>query len=130
MTIKRRQFIQSAAVAGALAAAPAVHARKNKAKRYRTALIGSGWWGMNILKEAMAAENISVVALCDVDRDKLELAAEEVEDLTGNAPNMYGDFRELLDKEDVEIAIVATPDHWLALISIAAIDAGAHIFVE
>ena len=55
---------------------------------------------------------------------------EEVEDLTGNAPNMYGDFRELLEKEDVEIAIVATPDHWHALNTIAAIDAGAHIFVE
>mgnify|MGYP001002739171 CR=1 FL=1 len=52
MTIKRRQFIQSAAVAGALAGAPAIHAKRNKAKRYRTALIGSGWWGMNILKEA------------------------------------------------------------------------------
>jgi predicted dehydrogenase len=130
MTIKRRQFIQSAAVAGALAGAPAVHARKNKAKRYRTALIGSGWWGMNILKEALAAGNISVVALCDVDQDKLELAAEEVEDLTGDAPNTYGDFRELLEKEDVEIAIVATPDHWHALNTIAAIDAGAHIFVE
>ena len=130
MSIRRRQFIQSAAVAGTLAATPAIHARKNKAKRYRTALIGSGWWGMNILKEALAADNVKVVALCDVDSDKLELAAEEVEDLTGDAPNMYGDFRELLEKEDIEIAIVATPDHWHALNTIAAIEAGAHIFVE
>ncbi|HBV61790.1 MAG TPA: oxidoreductase [Rhodopirellula sp.] len=128
--MRRRQFIQSAAVAGTLAATPAIHARKNKAKRYRTALIGSGWWGMNILKEALAADNVKVVALCDVDSDKLELAAEEVEDLTGDAPNMYGDFRELLEKEDIEIAIVATPDHWHALNTIAAIEAGAHIFVE
>ncbi len=130
MSIRRRQFIQSAAVAGTLAATPAIHARKNKAKRYRTALIGSGWWGMNILKEALAAENVKVVALCDVDSDKLELAVEEVEDLTGDVPNTYGDFRELLEKEDVEIAIVATPDHWHALNTIAAIEAGAHIFVE
>ena len=130
MSIRRRQFIQCAAVAGSLAATPAIHARKNKAKRYRTALIGSGWWGMNILKEALAADNIKVVALCDVDSDKLELAAEEIEDLTGDAPNTYGDFRELLEKEDVEIAIVATPDHWHALNTIAAIEAGAHIFVE
>ncbi|MAI33008.1 MAG: Gfo/Idh/MocA family oxidoreductase [Rubripirellula sp.] len=130
MSIKRRHFIQSAAAVGTLAATPAIHARKNKAKRYRTALIGSGWWGMNILKEALAAENIQVVALCDVDSDKVELAAEEVEDLTGHAPNTYGDFRELLEKEEVEIAIVATPDHWHALNTIAAIEAGAHIFVE
>lgn len=109
--------------------APAVHAQ-SKGKKYRTALIGSGWWGMNILKEAMAAGNVKVVALCDVDRDKLEIAAEEVEDLSGDAPKTYTDFRELLEKHEIDIAIVATPDHWHALNTIAAIEAGAHIFVE
>ena len=127
--MQRRHFLQATAAAGALVSAPSVHGQ-SKAKRYRTALIGSGWWGMNILKEAMAAGNVKVVALCDVDSDKLELAAEEVEDLSGDQPKTYTDFRELLDKEDVEIAIVATPDHWHALNTIAAIEAGAHIFVE
>ena len=42
----------------------------------------------------------------------------------------YTDFRELLDQEEIEIAIVATPDHWHALNTLAAIEAGAHIFVE
>lgn len=127
--MKRRNFLKTAAITSAALGAPAVHAAQ-KGKRYRTALIGSGWWGMNILKEAMAAGNVKVVALCDVDQDKLEIAAEEVEDLTGDAPKIYTDFRELLDKEEVEIAIVATPDHWHALNTIAAIEAGAHIFVE
>lgn len=108
---------------------PAVHAA-SKGKVYRTALIGSGWWGMNILKEAMATGNTKCVALCDVDRDKLEIAAEEVNDLSGNLPKTYTDFRELLDNEEIDIAIVATPDHWHALNTIAAIDKGAHIFVE
>jgi predicted dehydrogenase len=129
MAIERRQFIKTATAGTVLATAPFVRANQ-KAKRYRTALIGSGWWGMNILKEAMAAGNVKVVALCDVDSDKLEIAAEEVEDLSGDQPKTYKDFRELLDKEDIEIAIVATPDHWHALNTIAAIDAGAHIFVE
>ncbi|TWT89559.1 Gfo/Idh/MocA family protein [Neorhodopirellula pilleata] len=133
MTIARRQFLQSTAgalTAGALiAGSPAVHAQ-SKTKRYRTALIGSGWWGMNILKEAMAAGNTKVVALCDVDQDKLELGAEEVEDLSGDSPKTFTDFRELLDKQEIDIAIVATPDHWHALNTIAAIEKGAHIFVE
>ncbi|QEG38353.1 Gfo/Idh/MocA family protein [Roseimaritima ulvae] len=130
MPFPRRQFIQTAAASGLLlGAAPAVHAQ-SKGKIYRTALIGSGWWGMNILREAMAASNIKVVALCDVDRDKLEIAAEEVEDLSGDAPQTYTDFRELLDKHEIDIAIVATPDHWHALNTIAAIEAGAHVFVE
>jgi predicted dehydrogenase len=130
MTLNRRQFIHSTAVTGlALTGAPFIHAAP-KAKQYRTALIGSGWWGMNILKEAMAGGQCKAVALCDVDQDALELAAEEVNDLSGDTPNTYGDFRELLDKEKIDIAIVATPDHWHALNTIAAIDKGVHIFVE
>ncbi|MGC6551586.1 MAG: Gfo/Idh/MocA family oxidoreductase, partial [Rubripirellula sp.] len=70
---------------------------------------------MNILREAMASGTVQPVALCDVDQDKLEIAAEEVEDLSGVQVKTYTDFRELLDQEEIEIAIVATPDHWHAL---------------
>ena len=130
MSLNRRQFIRTTTAAGiAISGAPFVHATP-KAKKYRTALIGSGWWGMNILEEAMAAGNTKVVALCDVDSDNLELAAEQVEDMSGDKPKTYKDFRELLDKEEIEIAIIATPDHWHALNTIAAIDSGAHVLVE
>ena len=85
---------------------------------------------MNILREAISHGSCKVSALCDVDSDKLELAAEEVNDLTGDQPRTYGDFRELLDKEEIDIAIIATPDHWHALNTLKAIESGAHIFVE
>jgi predicted dehydrogenase len=128
--VRRRTFIKTAAATGlALGVAPSIHGA-NKGKRYRTALIGSGWWGKNILKEAMAAGNCEVVALADVDRDVLETAAEEVASLSSDKPRIFTDVRELFDKEKVDIAIVATPDHWHALNSIAAINAGAHVFVE
>ena len=130
MTVQRRTFLQSTIATGiALGAAPAIHA-VSKGKKYRTALIGSGWWGMNILKEAMAAGNCQVVALADVDQDVLELAAEKVTTLSGDKPATYEDVREMIDKEKIEIAIVATPDHWHALNAIAAIGTGAHVFVE
>jgi predicted dehydrogenase len=129
MSLPRREFLKAAAAGAVVSAAPSVRASQ-KAKRYRTALIGSGWWGMNILREAMAAGNVKVVALCDVDSDQREIAAEEVEDLCGDQPRTYADFRELLEREQIEIAIVATPDHWHALNTIAAIAAGAHIYVE
>jgi len=129
MSINRRSFIATSAAAATLAAAPKVHSA-SKDKQYRTALIGSGWWGMNILREALSAGQTKVVALCDVDSDKLELAAEEVNDLSGDQPNTYNDFRELFDKEEIEIAIIATPDHWHALNTLAALSAGAHIFIE
>ncbi len=129
MKVDRRRFLAASAATGTLVAAPAIHAQ-SKAKQYRTALIGSGWWGMNILREAMAHGQTKVVALCDVDADKLELAAEEVQDISSDQPKTYADFREMLDKEEIEIAIIATPDHWHALNSLAAIESGAHLFVE
>ncbi len=100
------------------------------AKKYRTALVGTGWWGMNILRAAMAAGESKVVALCDVDRNQLDPAAGEVARLSGNAPKKYGDYREMLHAEKPEICIVATPDHWHALATIAAVRAGAHVYVE
>lgn len=127
MPIPRRTFLAGSAASFAMA--PAIHAA-SKDKKYRTALIGSGWWGMNILREALVAGQTQVVALCDVDSDRLELHAEEVTDLTGDTPKAYRDYRELFEKEDVEVAIIATPDHWHALNTIAAIEAGAHVFIE
>lgn len=130
MSLNRRRFLASAAAAGlAFSGAPAIHGA-DKARRYRTALIGSGWWGMNILREAVKAGRSQVVALCDVDASQLESSADELTAITADTPKLYRDYRELFDREQVEIAIIATPDHWHALNTIAALQAGAHVFVE
>ncbi|OQB87136.1 MAG: Glucose--fructose oxidoreductase precursor [Planctomycetes bacterium ADurb.Bin126] len=128
-TINRRTFLAASAAAGLSLAAPAIHAA-SKDKKYRTAIIGCGWWGMNILRSAIAAGQLDVVAMCDVDRRFLDPAAEEVNKLCGQTPRRYADYRELLAKEKPEITIVATPDHWHALAMIAAVKAGAHVYVE
>ncbi|MCU0873215.1 MAG: Gfo/Idh/MocA family oxidoreductase, partial [Pirellulaceae bacterium] len=132
MTLNRRSFLHSTA-AGLALAAPAILGgaeQPKSGKQYRTALIGTGWWGMNILREALAAGQSQVAALCDVDRRMLNNAAAEVEKLSGVTPKKYGDYRELLDKEKPEIVIVGTPDHWHPLQTIAAVQAGAHVYVE
>jgi predicted dehydrogenase len=126
----RRRFLQQTALASvALSAAPFLRAA-DPAKKYRTALIGCGWWGKNILKEAIASGRVKVVGLCDVHENVREVAAEQVSDLNGDKPKTYNDFRELLEKEKPEIVLIATPDHWHALQTIAAVKAGAHVFVE
>ncbi len=122
----RRAFVKTTAASGF--GVPLLRAQAGK--KYRTALIGTGWWGMNILGEAMAAGESKVVAMCDVDENQLNPAAEKVVKLTGDTPAKYKDFRDLLAKEKPEIAIVATPDHWHPLIMIAAVNAGAHVYVE
>jgi len=129
MACNRRHFLAASAAAGLSLAAPAVHTAERN-KRYKTALIGSGWWGTNILCEAMAAGESKVVALCDVDQRQIAQTMAVVEKLSGDKPRKYGDFRKLLDREKPEIAIVATPDHWHPLCMIAAVRAGAHVYVE
>ncbi len=129
MSVSRRDFLAATAATGAALAAPAVHgAEKNK--KYRTALVGSGWWGMNIFRTGIQSGDVRAVAMCDVDRNQLDPAAAEVERLTGTAPKKYRDYRELLAKEKPEICVVATPDHWHPLVTIAACKAGAHVYVE
>lgn len=127
--MNRRDFIRTTASAGvAFTAVPILDRRT--AQRYHTALVGSGWWGMNILRTAVEAGRSDVVALCDVDRNHLDPAVAEIETLTGKKPKAYEDYRDLLATEKPEIVIVGTPDHWHPLITIAAVEAGAHVYVE
>jgi predicted dehydrogenase len=126
--MNRRVFLATAAAP--LVSAPLILGQTKSEKKYRTALIGAGWWGMNILRVALEAGQSEIVALADVDSDVLEISADEVLGLTGKLPKTYKDYRELLSIEKPEIVIIATPDHWHALQTIAAVEAGAHVFVE
>jgi len=128
--MNRRDFIKNTALTGAfLASAPYIKA-DSPTKKYRTATIGTGWWGMNITGEAIASGECKMVAMCDVDRRILEPAIEKVKSLSGDTPKGYSDFRELLEKEKPEIVIIATPDHWHPLVFMEAIKVGAHVYVE
>ncbi len=126
--MNRRHFLAASAAGLALHPTWAQNAKTDR--KFRTALLGCGWWGMNILREAVAAGRSQVVALGDVFTRALDIAAERVAELNGDTPRKYQDYRELLEREKPEIVIVATPDHWHALQTIAALKAGAHVFVE
>ncbi|NPU98218.1 MAG: Gfo/Idh/MocA family oxidoreductase [Candidatus Omnitrophica bacterium] len=148
--LERRSFLKSAAAAGAFLSAPGILARA-QGQKFRTATIGAGWWGLNITRYAMQSGETRIVALCDVDwsdrkldkvhqdamgssfdgtKPYLEQARDLVEKLSGDQPTLYTDFREMLEKEKPEIVIVGAPDHWHALATIAAVQAGAHVYVE
>ena len=129
MSIDRRVFLKSSLASGLAVGFPSVlKAARNRT--YRTALIGSGWWGTNILREAVASGRCKVVALVDVDRRQLEKCANELAKWTNDEPKHYTDYREMLAKDKPDIAIVATPDHWHPLATIDAVKAGAHVYVE
>jgi len=125
----RRAFLKGSVASGLALGFPNI-LKAQGSKTYRTALIGSGWWGTNILREAVASGRCKVTSLVDVDRRQLDRCAQEATKWTSDQPKTYEDYREMLAKERPEIVIVATPDHWHALPMIAAVQAGAHVYVE
>ncbi len=129
--MKRRQFVKNSAMAGIALTQPFSNIIVNRKNReYRTALIGSGWWGNNILGEAMREGSSRIVAVCDPDERYIRDTAARVEKETGHKPSQYLDYRELLDKEKPDIAIIASPEHWHALQAIDSLEAGCHIYLE
>ena len=131
MRMNRREFLKTSAAASLAAySAPAVLAQDKGKQQYATAIIGCGWWGMNILHEAIASGRCKVVAMCDVDANQLDKAAADVELKSGDKPRKYADFREMLAWQKPDLCIVATPDHWHPLCMIEAVKQGAHVYVE
>lgn len=132
--MNRSDFLKTSALAGASLITDPIQVRafitRQPAQKYRTAVIGTGWWGGNILRCAVQAGQSKIVALCDVDTRQLQKASDELSKLTSDKPKLYRDYREMLATEKPEIVIVATPDHWHPLAAIAAMKVGAHVYVE
>jgi len=101
-------------------------------KTRRVGVIGCGWYGKSDLFRLIQVSPVEVVSLCDVDKKMLQGAAEMVakRQKSGKTPRTYGDYREMLKEKDLDIVIVGTPDHWHALPTIAAIEAGADVYVQ
>lgn len=73
---------------------------------------------------------LEVAAVCDVDRNHRDEAAQMVKDRTGKRVRVYEDFRRVLEHKDIDAVFIVTPDHWHAVISIAAMEAGKDIYCE
>ena len=133
MDTNRRKFIKNTAVAAAaISVAPAVlNACASPAGKITVALIGCRSMGFNDLVSFLKeGNNVECVALCDVDSKVLEDKAAEVEKLTGKRPQVFADFRKVLDHPDIDAVIIGTPDHWHAIMTIMALQAGKHVYVE
>src|SRR5207247_4635572 len=127
--MNRRDFI---AASSTLAAAPHLFAAARAEKPIRAGLIGTGWYGKCDLLRLMQVANTEVVSLCDVDKKMLADAADVVSKRakTDKKPRTYTDYKEMLKQKDLDVVLVATPDHWHALAMIAVVEAGADVYVQ
>ena len=98
--------------------------------RINVALIGCRNMGWGDLNDALLIPEVRCVALCDIDRQILENRAAELEKRTGVKPDLYGDYRKVLDRKDVDAVIIGTPDHWHCLMMVDACAAGKDVYVE
>jgi predicted dehydrogenase len=128
----RRRFLQSGTVAMALSATRNYAAEFSDRTPKRVGLIGAGWYGKTDLLRLIQVSPVDVVSLCDVDKRMLARAAEIVaaRQASKKTPRTYADYREMLKEKDLDIVLVATPDHWHALAMIEAVKAGADVYVQ
>ncbi|HUG90347.1 MAG TPA: Gfo/Idh/MocA family oxidoreductase, partial [Planctomycetaceae bacterium] len=128
----RRTFLKHSGLA---AAAWAVHASATSAsaaseQKMGVAVIGTGGMGSAHVQHLARRGDARVAYVCDVDRQRLDTAAKEVESISGQAPRAVGDLRRVLDAPEVEAVFIATPDHWHTPAALLALDAGKHVYVE
>ena len=99
--LNRRRFVKTAVGGGMALGTPIFGLSQNRLMS--TALVGTGWWGMNILEAALAAGRSRIVGMCDVDAQQLNPALQKIKQLTGNLPRSYRDYRELLKEQKPEM---------------------------
>lgn len=128
--MNRRTFVSSLAVAGVAAAtSPRLFSAEAKS-RPKVGLIGCGWFGGVMLESFAAAAQVDVVSLCDVNTKALKETLALVAKFQQTAPQTFADYRTMLAATRHDVVIVSTPDHWHALPAIAAMKAGADVFLE
>jgi predicted dehydrogenase len=141
--LSRRDFLRSYAVLGAGLALPAVvpatvFGASAPSERISVGCIGVGRMGTGDLKEALGFDSVQVVAVCDVDSHRVEAAKKLVESsyrgkggyASYRGCATYGDFRELLARDDIDAVQIVTPDHWHVIPAIEAARAGKDIFLQ
>lgn len=137
----RRRFLKTFAIAGVApfilpSAIWAADTAPNS--KLNVGFIGVGKQGNGLLGACLPRNDMRVIAVSDVDSTRRNLAKKRVEETyaknkTDGAVEPcadYNDFRELLARKDIDAVVVATPDHWHALIAIAAVNAGKDVYCE
>lgn len=143
--INRRQFIGKAVgtAVGAVAfpyvvpASALAGAGNAPSERITLGFIGAGKQSQHLMRSFLNSPGTQVLAACDVDRLKLERGKKIVEDFSAGKSggaykgcDIYGDFRDLLARSDIDAVVISTPDHWHAIMVIQSAQAGKDIYCE
>lgn len=130
-SLSRRRFFRGAGASAALMS-PSIRAglANSPNNTIRVAVMGIRSRGTAHARTLAKLPNIEVAVLCDVDERLLPKIVDEVEKISGRKPRTETDIRKVLDSKDVDAIAIAAPNHWHALATIWACQAGKHVYVE
>jgi len=134
--VTRRQFLDHGSRAAAVAAGLSLAGRTARtaaadaASKFTIALIGCGGMGRYKLGNFMETGQCQVAAVCDVDPANAEMAVRQVAEKLGTRPEVVKDYRKVIDRKDIDLVIVGTPDHWHAAPMMLACQAGKDVYCE
>lgn len=133
----RRTFLKQS-FAGTVAAASAISALSAKSyaniiganDRIHMAAAGMHGRGRALVRAASMQKNVSMIALCDVDRRVFETGGKQIVEQFGSAPKNYEDYRGMMENKDIDAVLIATPEHWHAPMTIMGVQNDKHVYVE
>jgi predicted dehydrogenase len=141
--ISRREFIRNAALFGAVIGFPtiipsSVIGQNAPSKRINVALIGMGLMMGSHQGFMLSRNDVQVVAVCDVDREKRNRTKASIERAYANRMGQgsykgcdaYNEYERIMERKDIDAVVIATPDHWHAPISVAAMRSGKDVYVQ
>ena len=134
--ISRREFVRKSALAASAAAfagpflRPVLAGEPGPNEKVRLGLIGSGGMGCGDLDCFFGNLEVECAVVCDVDDAHIAKSLEVCARRGRKQPDTVKDFRRVLDRKDVDVVLIATPDHWHALPTVMACQAGKDVYVE
>lgn len=135
----RREFLKKSAAASAVLLAggilPGFSTESYRRivganEKIRASVMGVNSRGNALAQNFSFQKNCDVIHICDVDNRAIEKCMENVLPIQEIKPKGFGDFRKSLESKDVDLMVIATPDHWHAPAALLALQAGKHVYVE
>ncbi|MCI0356927.1 MAG: Gfo/Idh/MocA family oxidoreductase [Planctomycetaceae bacterium] len=128
----RRTLLESSAATGMLAALAAMNRRRAVAANDKISIcmVGIRGRGGSVLSTFASMPEVEVRYVCDLDAGVLAAGVERVAERTGTKPTALGDYRKSLEDKTLDAIVLGTPDHWHALPTIHACQAGKDVYVE
>jgi predicted dehydrogenase len=127
-TSSRRTFLALSATAGLGLASGTLRAAPSE--QIRVGVVGVRGRGNSLIRNFAAQKDVSIAYLCDIDEKALAGRAAELEKTAGTKVTAVKDYRKILDDKDVDALVLGTPDHWHALQTIHACQAGKDVYTE